>query len=332
MILKDLKNSMLFRACEYRKQKVAMDHFKAVNNGDKRKPEADILSFYLGVHILGVAEQKFGVDNELPEDVAALVSKHHAAMEEVFFRIFSYIMLISVGESRHGSTSNKSHEIETQYGTEVKQFASKIDHGARSGARNEYLNQDRDLLQFARYLDWMFTECFSGGSYGGPKWKNISNKITQVLEGEISPFTMTDVAWALVHNTGSIFNKNTIYYSESSNLTQLLDFQRGGAIPSLIENIQKYAVECNHLNVPVDLVAEYHNLVQEANYTLGEDISEYVPPHKIKEAGALSNCFPAAAKVAGADGKAVDNFEKTGVAINLGIAQLPELERKGGSQ
>ncbi|MGY5853607.1 MAG: hypothetical protein RTU92_08595 [Candidatus Thorarchaeota archaeon] len=330
MNLKEVKNSMLYQACEYRKLKVSMDKFNTINNQNQIQPETDLVGFYLGVHILGVVESQFGVDQELPPSVEALVLEHQGKMEQIFFRIFTYLMLISIGETRHGNIHNKSDAIEKRYGAQVKNFAKSIKGSNRSSSRHEFLQSNRNLHDFMRYCDWIFIEGFSGGSYGGPKWKNISNKVTQVLEGEISPFTMTDVAWALVHNTGSIFNKNTIYNSESSSLTHLLDFQRGGAIPSLICNVVKYKSECKHLGtMPTAILKKHEDLVNAASKILGVDLGEYVVPMVIHEAGALTQSFKVGSTSAGSNEENPD-MVYTGETINMGITQIQKLKRTGG--
>lgn len=337
MILKDLKNSMLFTACEYSKQKVSMDKFLEVNKGKMLQPEEDVIRFYLGAHVLGAVESKYGVETELPEAVAELVKSHHSKMEDVFFRIFTYIFLISVGESRHGKIHSKSAEILKQYGADVKNFGT-ITNGkkTRSGSRDEFLSCDRDLLDFSRYCDWMFVHCFVGmGSYGGKKWQNISQKITQVLEGEISPFTMVDVAWALVHNTGSIFNKNTIYNHEinGAGLTQLLDMQRGGAIPALIKHFQKYKSDCPSFCVAFDPTANFAGEVNLAASILGEEFYSYVSPSVIAEAGALSKHVFQKDKTPTVTSPELlddeEDFEIEGGYIDLGVMKIPTLKRKG---
>jgi len=335
MILKDLKNSMLFKACEYSKQKVGMDKFISVNTTAMIQPEEDVIRFYLGAHVLGAVESKYGVETELPEAVAELVKAHHSHMEDVFFRIFTYILLISVGESRHGKVHSQSATILKQYGADVKNFGS-VTNGKknRSGSRDEFLSCDRDLLDFSRYCDWMFVHCFAGmGSYGGKKWKNISQKITHVLEGEISPFTMVDVAWALVHNTGSIFNKNTIYKHEldGAGLTQLLDMQRGGAIPSLIKHFEKYKSECPSFRVASNVAANFVGEVNSAASILGEEFYSYVSPAAIHEAGALSKHVFKKAKDAVDATKDSDSDEEFFPSGNLDlmIMKIPTLTRKG---
>lgn len=332
MILKDLKKSMLFKACAYSKEPMSMEKFIDVNNQSMICPETDLIRFYLGAHILGAVENKYGIEAELPEKVSGLVEYHHGIMEEVFFRIFTYIMLISVGESRHGHTHGQLATISEKFGLDVTNFSTILNNKpSRSGARKEFLNSDRDVLTFMEYCDWMFVKCFSGGSYGGPKWKVISNKATQVLNGEISPFTMVDVAWALVHNTGSIFNKNTIYSTEYSTdgLTQLLDMQRGGAIPSLIKHFDLYTATSGW-NVSKGFIGEFDHAVDQASEILEEDIAQFVPLYEVAQAGALSHTIKGqlltsseTAEAAPVDG----GLSFAGGHLSLGVSEIPKMKR-----
>lgn len=328
MILNELKESMLFQACEYQKQKVSMKKFADINGQQMIYPEGDILKFYLGAHILGAVETKYSGNSELPQDVEELVIKHHQEMEGVFFRIFTYVMLISIGESRHGNTTTTGMQdtISKKYNKEVSNFAACTHGGSRSGSRGEFLGEDRDLHTFGAYCDWMFVACFKGmGSYGGKKWQNISKKITEVLNGEISPFTMVDVSWALVHNTGSIFNKNTIYHKEMNGhgLTQLLDMQRGGAIPSLIMNLEKYS---SKLSINAKLITpDLMESVVEASKILGMNLAEFVDFKTIAEAGALSHVFKNVGSIEPAMAK--EGFTNSGQVLDTGIDKIEILER-----
>ena len=332
MNLKDLKKSMLFKACAYSKEPMSMVKFIEINNTSMISPESDLIRFYLGAHILGVVESKFGIEAELPEAVAVLVEEHHRQMEEVFFRIFTYIMLISMGESRHGHKSSKLETISQKFGLDVTNYATIITKSSgRSGARNEFLQSDRDVLNFMEYCDWMFVECFTGGSYGGPKWATISNKATQVLNGEISPFTMVDVAWALVHNTGSIFNKNTIYTSEYSTdgLTQLLDMQRGGAIPSLIKNFDMYA-QSSGWAVSKNFSEAFIDSVDMASQVLEEDLALFVPLYEVAQAGALNHSIKSQQLSTTENAEAApveENLSFNGEIFDLGVVSIPKMKR-----
>jgi hypothetical protein len=333
MNLKELKKSMLFRACEYAKEPMTMEKFIEVNNTSMISPESDLIRFYLGAHILGVVETKYGIEAELPEEVAALVEDHHGQMEEVFFRMFTYIMLISMGESRHGSTGGMKEEISKLFGLDVTNYTTIISKSSgRSGARTEFLNSNRDVLNFMEYCDWVFIKAFtSGSSYGGPKWKVISNKVTQVLSGEISPFTMVDVAWALVHNTGSIFNKNTIYKSEYSTdgLTQMLDMQRGGAIPSLIINFDMYA-QTSGWGINKNFLLGFTPIVTNASEVLGEDLAQFVPLHEVAKAGALSHIIQLQKMDTDEVAESLpteDAVSFTGELFNIGIHEIPVMKR-----
>jgi len=181
--------------------------------------------------------------------------------------------------------------------------------------------KNRDLLQYSEYCEWCFINCFSGGSYGGSKWKNIANKVTSVLNGEISPYTMVDVSWALVHNTGSIFNKNTIYTNDmGDSLAMLLDIQRGGGIASHILN--------NNFSdfVSAAYAKDYVISTDKADQLLDGALSVEVTPQQIKEAGALHHKFMnVSTKTQGvvSDGSTNldDGFEHTGY-LDIGSHKL----------
>lgn len=276
----------MYTACPYKREAVNMINYETINNTEKVQPEQDALDFYLAIQIMGIIELKYGVSDELPEDVAKLATKHHNIMEQVFFRMFTYILLISIGESRHGYISGKEGSITSKFDEGVYKFAQAIKGNGRSDSRELFLSHDRELLTYSEYCEWNFDNCFSGGSFGGAKWQNIASKTTQVLNGEISPYTMVDISWALVHNTGSIFNKNTIYYKDNTDtLGLILDIQRGGGIGSHILNKNFAAFVDDYYTAP--MIAE----TKIADKILDGALSVRVEPIQIKDAGALHYKF-----------------------------------------
>lgn len=327
MNLRDIKSSMLYQACEYEYEAVSMVPMHDINQGAQVYPEADAARFYLGAHILGEVESTFGVDADLPPAVEDLVVQWQANMEEVFFRIFSYLVLICVGESRHRSPELAHQEyVSEKFGESTYEFACVIHGGQRSGARHQFLQDDRNIVAYMQYFDWAFVNMFSGGGYGGPAWKEISHKVTQVLSGEISPFTMTDVAWAMVHNNGSIFNKHTIYKDpyNSTGLTQLLDMQRGGAIPAMIKNYSEYQSNMPYFKIWGGLTNMFEMDVDHASLVLGKHIGEYIEPSVIKNAGAIDEFVSLEEPEEGP----VDFVTADGV-FNIGPQEYQLLERAG---
>ncbi len=285
-------DSFLFKAIPYRREPKNMSTFHKVNTGEKVKPEHDLVTFYLATHLLNEIEMRYEGVSLSPEQ-AEIVDSLYADIEQVFQRMFTYVMLISIGESRHGKIKPKMNEIINEYGHDVWELAKKIEKTSRSESRFEFLQSDRELLTFMEYCDWMFISCFWGGSIGGPRWRDISHKVTQVLTGEISPYIMVDASWAMVHNTGSIFNKNTIYYQAASfeGLTQLLDMQRGGAIPALVSYTPTYS-SMGISSAALAVTVEHGDTLKKAkaNFDLS-DVDKIMSLPEIKQAGALSCIF-----------------------------------------
>lgn len=292
MKFRDIKASNLFTTLEYKHTSMDMCGFAHVNNQNQVTPEGDIVTFYLAAHLLGVAEDAIGnrVMGSSEEEYCQTLLDD---MEQIFKRMFTYIMLISIGETRHGSTSDKMDEIKLRFGIDVAQFACNVYHTtSRDATRSKFLDRPRNINNFMDYCKWCFIECFSGGSYGGPKWRDISEKCIQVLKGEASPYTMVDVSWAMVHNTGSIFNKSTIYTPAStmSGLIQFLDLQRAGAIPAFIMNRGEYKLA--GLDCHTSHLAKHVHMIEVAELLFGvSGIGDYISCDDIGKAGALSSFF-----------------------------------------
>lgn len=292
MKFRGLKKSMLFSAIEYNSVQTDMQNLYTINSQTQVRPESDILTFYLANHLLALIEDKVG-ENVLSESEEELCLHLLADMELVFKRMFTYLVLISIGETRHGNTEAKKTAIIDLFGDDVWGLSHSIKGTNRSGARGSFLASNRNLPLFMGYCNWCFVNCFSGGSFGGKKWKDISDKCVQMLLGKISPFTMTDVSWAMVHNTGSIFNKNTVYHNiySTTGLSELLDMQRAGAIPAFIMNKNKYIHQgCSF--TPIDVAPECASRIEAVEAVFGiEDIGSFVSKIEIAKAGAMSYNF-----------------------------------------
>ena len=288
MKLKCIKSSMLYQKCLYQSGTMKVDHLSGLNDLDKVHPEQDLLLFYLGAEVLALVEDTYGIDTELPSDIEEVVILHHNHMISTFKRLFTYLILISVGESRHGNIDSHTNYIKDHFGKDIVDFSSALSKAERRESRKIFLSKPRNLRAYMEYLEWNFKNTFCGDVFGGTPWYSIAHKVTQVLKGEISPYTMVDMSWALVHNSGSIFNKGTIYNRESCSgtLEILLDFQRAGAIGSLAHHYPTYLTKLN-----LELPEEVTKLVLEVFNTTLTKFPEAFPLVSIptiKKAGALS--------------------------------------------
>ena len=93
----------------------------------------------------------------------------------------------------------------------------------RSIARGEWRKrrqvEGRSLLEYGavnfRNGKWK-------GGFGGRRWADIADMLIEHLRGNISAPLFVDLALALQHNTGSVFNKINTYWSQGK-LKQVLD-------------------------------------------------------------------------------------------------------------
>lgn len=328
MKFQDMK-SMLFSSNRYVSESTDMQRFYTINNENQIRPEQDIITFYLANHLLALIEDRVG-SRGLSEEEQEIVADLITDMEGVFKRLFTYLLLISIGETRHGSTEDREDVITEKFGKEVWLLSTSIKGTNREGARGEFLSKSRNLANYMDYCSWCFTNCFGGGSFGGKAWKAISDKCVQMLAGKISPFTMTDVSWAMVHNNGSIFNKHTIYtniQSENS-LTHVLDIQRAGAIPALLRNRQEYIQKGVSFHPSLGSpTAEKIMINVESTFDI-VGLGSFITPAEIGEAGALSHLFIAAKNKVENLKKSKFTMIKTGGVFLLGEESFDEMERK----
>lgn len=319
MNFQDIKSSMLFSPHKYVDEDTDMQRFYTINQSPQIRPEEDIIDFYLANHLLALIEDKVGARG-LSDDEQFIVEELITSMEGVFKRLFTYLILISIGETRHGHTGHHEDTITEKFGKQVWLLSQSIKGTNREGARGEFLSKSRNLVNYMKYCNWCFTACFGGGSFGGKKWRAISDKCVQMLAGKISPFTMTDVSWAMVHNTGSIFNKHTIYtniQSENS-LVHILDMQRAGAIPAFIRNTKKY-VNAGVMHGSSMSLLRFEESMCRVEYNFGiKGLGVFIPMAEIGEAGALSLLFKVAKNKSGQVPNKVPNLVKTGGVFSIG--------------
>ena len=104
-----------------------------------------------------------------------------------------------------------------------KGYAGMIKDWNRAIARRDWrmkrLDKGHSLLQGGRSL---FYNVKWRGAYGGPKWGKIADLLVKHLSGELSPTLFVDQAFALQHNTGTVFNKIDKYWNQN-NMKQVLD-------------------------------------------------------------------------------------------------------------
>jgi hypothetical protein len=94
---------------------------------------------------------------------------------------------------------------------------------------------------------------------------------------------MLDTGFALCHNNGPIFNKGLVYTGYSGEIRTMLDVQRAGQIPQLVNDAVNKWVYLP--NVPVSHLFKTH---EKMISLLGGPFQEHVDWLKVQQAGALT--------------------------------------------
>lgn len=202
-------------------------------------PERDALCFYLMNHGVAEVSKRFGQNDLLPEDMVGILESYHSYGHALAERMFFYMLAICFRESRHLKNAESFLNDE-----EVDPAALKVIreiHNTGSGGAVEYLKDwklaNKDILigELTDTMTYLFNNGLWSGGYGGTAWGEVCSVLNNFVHGKISAELLMDTAFTLAHNNGPIFNKGLFFsHYDSSALLKILDVQRAGMIPSLV--------------------------------------------------------------------------------------------------
>lgn len=217
------------------------------------KPETEALWFYLLNHAVSEIELRYDPDEPLPPKVLKVLEVYNDRASQIAARAFYYLLLITCRESRHCYTK---HEVMTactpQWGQAAGQALSSYPDTAAVGnvaAVFEGVGKTCTLRQITEVVRASFYHPGGyGGGYGGPAWGAVSDCLVAYVSGHYSAEMMADTVWTLCHNNGPIFNKGMLYGMYDSTLKEILDVQRSGQIPQLINAKGKKYASLKHVD------------------------------------------------------------------------------------
>lgn len=214
---------------------------------DKPRTETEAIRFYLLNHAMADLRQKYGLDDPLPPEAVELAEAYHQELNSLAVRMFSYLILITTRESRHGSMpSTLLAKIEEQFGAGAKAFQVKIKGFGEHSAVEAWMKNPPEDCTLGEYVDMMSflfyaEESGYSGGYGGPKWGVIADLVREYVHGRINAEMMLDTAFTLAHNGGPIFNKGMCFGGyQMESLMKVLDIQASGQIPLLVGEANTY--------------------------------------------------------------------------------------------
>ena len=236
--------------------------------------------FYYVDHFLMDVDNKFG--NSIPEYVIEYVKVSLRIRYIVGIHMFYYLLMICHREVRYvHSGGSYTKFFEKEENKEYKEYFDNFRGSSSYDALTTLTKHSNEFLMidFVRVIMDLFYKGSFSSAYGGKNWGNIAKVLYKFLIGEYSLFVMTDMAFALEHNTGNIFNKGVFYESMySSVMTQVLDCQRAGVIPQYFNNF----------------VAYNDKVIQEFKDNFSDKVSEIFPSYKdavdwgaVNEAGSV---------------------------------------------
>lgn len=203
---------------------------------DQKKPEVEAAHFYLMNHTVARVRQRVGMDEPLG-DLAPLVEQYRDDAADMALRCFAYLVLITTREARH-KHKNISSLFAGVHDPSACSFIDGLGNGSTGAAMK--FRQSPPTCTIGDYVsairDTFYKGGFTGG-FGGKKWANIADCLLKFVRGTYSAEMMLDLAWALAHNGGPMFNKGMLYeYYDTNKLYMVLDTQRAGQIPSLFHD------------------------------------------------------------------------------------------------
>lgn len=204
------------------------------------QPESEALKFYMWNHAASSIAGRFQKEESLGEYVEVF-DRYVSRASYSALSMFRYLLLICNRESRHVAWNSDYYTglTEVAFGPGVHEYAGSINGVGETSSKNRLLNWDATgvtLGGFCKYLVYAFEEGNYGGGYGGKPWLNVAQCLNGFVTGELSAEMLLDTAFTLAHNNGPIFNKGMVYNSYSTDLHYILDVQRAGQIPNLLND------------------------------------------------------------------------------------------------
>jgi len=252
-------------------------------NPTQVSPETEALRFYLMNHAFSELQKRFDPHEILAPNVEGLADRYVRSSSDSAVRMLFYMLMIITRECRHWKNHSATQaKIVAPYSETFKGFQSGIPGGSMEAVK--YLRSNAPDIPMGEYVS-AITDIFNKGSFqsqfGGKPWGVIADTLRKYVHGEISAEILMDTAWTLAHNNGPMFNKGMLYQQYSDRLYMILDVQRAGMIPQLINQVVNHEV-----SMPDPIVGNTAVEWKEAKDILGSCFEGYVDWIKVRELGA----------------------------------------------
>jgi len=252
------------------------------NQSSMPSPMHEALWFYLGAHAMGAIRKMYRLNEPMSDQHLSLVERHMKRGNEIFLRAVYYTVVICVRETRDLPNQAVKAKIDAAGVGKSWSLIKKVEDDPTTAMQHimTKMHEGLTLYELSKGMSICFHDPSAnwGGSYGGPKWGIIADACVDLCTGKLSPEVFCDVAFALAHNGGPIFNKGMFYKMYDGNLMKILDVQRGGQIPRWV------AEEMPHTSPAMKTELK---LMQKAG--LGDDFDGDVDWEAVQNAGPVGN-------------------------------------------
>lgn len=224
-----LLNKYVFKQIHYKD--IVKEQKKLQSLKSNPTPEEEALLFYMSNHGFHLIKSKYKEFEPLPDEVNKLVRKHINLTNKIAQRLFHYIIIISIEEGRF-LPQQKDHfydHMTNSFGPEFGSFIKNWKDNNINLSIGEFLRGLRSVFDFGKW----------NSGFGGRPWGNIVGLAASVCNGRDSFEMMTDQAFSLCHNNGSMFNKGHLYKCYTQFIYEILDIQASGQIPNWINENKK---------------------------------------------------------------------------------------------
>lgn len=244
-------------------------------------PERDAIMFYMFNHAVSIVRQRVHPYAPLGR-YTALVLEYQTQLALRVTRMFYYMVLICVRESRHEKSPMSSAywgEMKAKHHVACMGLHASI-KGTSSSIAQEAFRQtppDCTIGELTTFLSDVFRTGKWSSGFGGKAWAAVADVLRDFVHGTITAEMMMDTAFTLCHNNGPIFNKGMLFTEYSSEIYRILDVQRSGQIPQFIGNCEsKWSTD--------HIVAAAYKFCKSI---LPDEFSGQVDWHQVEALGAL---------------------------------------------
>lgn len=241
--------------------------------GGAVKPEREAITFYLLSHAMHEIALRRDVDEPLG-GMLEIVEQYHTALNNLGYRLFNYLMIITTREMRHLSGAQEN-SLSGEHGAACVAFTKKVKSGSQSALFNN--NFDLPVGKYLDYLCDVYNKLKWNGAYGGKNWGMVTEPLRQFVNGDLSMVQLLDVGYTLEHNGGSIFNKGFHFNHKGAHMMKILDVQRGGQIPQLVKSAGVPEVQSGHQQLLSMIEAAIPDFT----------VNEWVNWHVVEKLGAI---------------------------------------------